>query len=60
LKKLIETRTCLDNAQIFINWMIKKHPEILSEYYASETFKALTKDNLRSSLTDAMKTLEKQ
>jgi hypothetical protein len=39
--------------------MIKVHPKILDEYFKSAPYKALQKNNLRSSAKEAMELIEK-
>ena len=54
-----EIRNHKEDAQIFIRWMIKVHPKILDEYFKSAPYKALQKNNLRSSAKEAMELIEK-
>lgn len=55
---MVELRTNIENTLVFFRWMQVFHPEILDEYFKSETYKALTKTNKSESIKDALKTLK--
>jgi len=58
-EKKNQLKTSLDSAQVFINWMFRKHPKIVNEYFNSDVYKTLNKTNLKSSVIEAMILIDK-
>lgn len=51
---MIKETTCKEKAYLFIQWVIKVHPEICNEYFSSEVYKKVNETVYTTSLNEAI------